>query len=394
MAVQVQFEGDKGVPEVDVDVYVNAASITPLEASNWGGVAGSIYRALASDPLSKKILENDWNIRGKKIKAGKAEVVKDEGGQPVKLQWPDTQAYLIHAGAPINNRADDEPKRAAQLKSAYFGILLEASKLQTTHRPIRVAIPPLGIGIYGNSPELSADAAYEALREFDAKYPDKHIAVSFPIFNTKDNSKDSQFKKALESKFGIEAEESPVPPRSKKPLIQSYKNKKEEAHKEKEEVILKGSKGNIKELYDQLNTKKNKKAFHITKLSLKGPAENPSKVHLEMKTREGNHTAYVQDTQNGLSYSLGKVIPQSETSKAVNNICYLAAHSAPPGTVFDLSKTPDDKLVQVYETLVEALKNKKDQNITIKVDPERLKALQAEKSLDTLFTVQEKRKLK
>lgn len=390
MGVQVQFEGDKGVPDIDVDVYVNAASITPLEASNWGGVAGSIYRALASDPLSKKILENDWNIRGKKIEAGRAEVVKDEGGQPVKLQWPDTQAYLIHAGAPMNNRADDEPARAEKLKSAYFSILLEASKLQTTHQPIRVAIPPLGIGIYGNSPELSADAAYEALREFDAKYPDKNIAVSFPIFNTKDNSKDSQFKKALESKFGIEVEEISAPRRTKKPLIQSYKDKQKEAEKE----ILTGSKGNIKELYKQLNTKQNKRAFHITKLSLKGPAENPNKLHLEMKTKKGTHDAYVQNTQHGLNYSLGKVIPESETSKAVNNICYLAAHSAPPGTVFDLSKTPDDKLVQVYETLLAALKNKKDQNITIKVDPERLKALQAEKSLDTLFTVREKRKLK
>ncbi|HRE30712.1 MAG TPA: hypothetical protein PLD88_01935, partial [Candidatus Berkiella sp.] len=113
---------------------------------------------------SQKIVNEDWQKHGKKIDAGKAAIVTDQKGIPAILDFNNGKsAFLIHASAPIAGTNKHDPLLINALKSAYRGILDEAHQLQQLNpaKSLIIACAPLGIGIYGNDPKVSAKAAFD-----------------------------------------------------------------------------------------------------------------------------------------------------------------------------------------------------------------------------------------
>ncbi|MCS5708330.1 hypothetical protein CC99x_005365 [Candidatus Berkiella cookevillensis] len=178
--------------DVAADIYVNAASVNPMSINSWGGFAG-VVRSNLTDPDSKKALEDDWSKRGTFIPVGTADFVKDTKGDPANLNWKDgKQGLLMHAGAPDSGT---DAQREEKLTAAYLDVLNKAHEQQKASgkSPLTVSCPPLGIGIYGNKPELSAKAAFKAQAQFSAQNPDAEINLNFGIF---DSGNDKKFEAA------------------------------------------------------------------------------------------------------------------------------------------------------------------------------------------------------
>lgn len=372
MGIQLGFEDGVGVPGMKADIYVNAASIStnpPLQPGKWGGVAGAIYKKLKNHTPSDEALKADWQRRGAHIGVGQADLVRDFSGKAIRLQWPQGPAYLIHAGAPMSS-AGNEAQRLKALESAYLGIFNQSKSLKIS--PLRIAVPPLGIGVYGNSPELSAQAAHNAMKKFNQDNADIELIVNFAIFEGK---KDKKFRKTLDSLYH---EEKRSEYEEYEPLVRTITPLHDQKRKGsgEETPIAKVSKGNIKELHQELSKKENMKMYNIHQISVEGPPENPTQLDLVIKTKNGTHHAYVKNVAGGLSYALGKVKPVNDTQDAIENICALAVNSSAPGTVFDLSNTPNEKLLEVHAALQEAIEARGDKSLTIKVNPERLEQLE------------------
>ncbi len=169
-----------GMFGADVDIYVNAASIAPGgKVTGWRGIAEEVVQRLkVGDP--KQV-----DTRGKAdfVKDAKGEIAKFNFGTKKKDGSPKTAA-LIHAGAPIAKKPPVTPKdreeEAEALKSAYLNILIEAEKL-TKGKPLSIAIPSLGTGIYGNAVEASAKAACDAVEEFKRVHSKSQLNIQFAV---------------------------------------------------------------------------------------------------------------------------------------------------------------------------------------------------------------------
>lgn len=92
-----------------------------------------------------------------------------------------------------------------QYKKAVKLALLDAIQLD---RPL--FIQPLGIGVYGWDPEEAAQLFVEVIKEVN---PAGKVSITIPLFDTKENSKDQQFKKAFQKFFNM---------RQEKPASQDY----------------------------------------------------------------------------------------------------------------------------------------------------------------------------
>ncbi|MCS5711687.1 hypothetical protein [Candidatus Berkiella aquae] len=183
--------------DIPADIYVNASSATTLEMNAWAGIAGQIRDNLSTP--SQKIVSEDWQKHGKKIDAGKATIVTDQKGVPAKLDLKNGKsAFLIHASAPIAGTNKHDPLLINTLKSAYRGILDEAHQLQqqNTAKSLTVACAPLGIGIYGNDPKVSAKAAFDAIQEFRQANPNAEVNLKFGNFG---GPKNNEFQSAFEA---------------------------------------------------------------------------------------------------------------------------------------------------------------------------------------------------
>lgn len=194
-------------PKEKVDVWVNAASISPLQVDNWGGVAGALRDQVKADATHYQELVNDWQNKNNQIAPGTADFVRDASGNPVQFSANQKNAYIIHAGAPMNSGDKVNPPPLSDtakqtLEDAYLNILEKIQQFNSSHpnKPLKsVAIPPLGVGIYNVKAEESAICAAHAIEKFNQKYPSAQLEITVPLYNVNNpnNSINRHFGEAL-----------------------------------------------------------------------------------------------------------------------------------------------------------------------------------------------------
>ncbi|MBN9288711.1 MAG: hypothetical protein BGO43_08660 [Gammaproteobacteria bacterium 39-13] len=179
--LSVDFE--HSILDIDADVYVNAASINPLSPTQWGGIAGAIYnKLLASD---QSVLQNHWNQIGQRVTAGKA-LFSENVGKAHQFSFSNGKnGLLIHAGSPMwNNDPRAHAMVKSQLTSAYLSILEKCHEYnKTANRKIsKIAVPPLGVGIYGIPAEVSAQCAVDAFKRFEQTNEGANLKMVFGLY--------------------------------------------------------------------------------------------------------------------------------------------------------------------------------------------------------------------
>lgn len=129
----------------DVDAIVNAANSSLL---GGGGVDGAIHRA-----AGPRLLEACRALRQTSLPRGLPP------GQAVSTPGFDLPArWVIHTVGPNRHAGQTDPE---VLESCYAQSLGEATRIGATS----VAFPAIGAGVYGWTPEESAEAARGALTD-------------------------------------------------------------------------------------------------------------------------------------------------------------------------------------------------------------------------------------
>lgn len=228
--VHIDFEHGLLDAQVKADAYVNAASINPLDVSDWENVAGAIYNSLPD--IEKKRLKNHWNKLGKKIPAGSALFAQDENGEPNRFNIGAQPGYIIHAGSP-QWALHKQKKVEDTLTHAYLEILnqVKAHNEKNPDKINRIAIPPLGIGIYHVPPEISAQCAYNAMTEF-SKNSNLDFEIVIPLFTGHDkNSADYKFGKKLKNLLKSTQKQKLAPDVPHPELVAHHKSEQEKNKK-------------------------------------------------------------------------------------------------------------------------------------------------------------------
>ncbi|MCS5712132.1 macro domain-containing protein [Candidatus Berkiella aquae] len=219
---QIAIDFDHGLLEVNANAYVNAASINRLPVPQWGGVAGAIARLLNSDN-DQQVLNSHWNSLGQCVTPGSAAFVSNPQGQPHLFQFGSNQGLLVHAGSPMWNQSPVQQTQIKnQLTAAYKEVLQKIHQYnQSSQQKVNtVAIPPLGIGIYGIPAEISAQCAFDALTEFYKQ--NASLKVIFPLRDGKNTaSNDYRFGQALKALLQNPTHQNVQQPVAK-PVVYAY----------------------------------------------------------------------------------------------------------------------------------------------------------------------------
>lgn len=321
------------------DVYVNAASIDGLDVDSWDGIAKAVRERLKKDESSDDILRKDWDDRIQKkrapIQAGDADFVYSGDGQPALLNWGnDQKAYLIHAGAPKDG---EEDTRYNNLYKAYFATLEKAhtQQLHSKKEPFTVACAPLGIGLYGNEPTLSARAAFEAQKDFFKKYPETKINLKFGIFD--ENSK--LFQNAY-VKFAQAFERNePLPP-----LTPARKKQAEKQTPLLQHGVINQTKTSVNEIHKLLQNEGFKKGHGISNaILIEASKDSPAelKIQLEAQGKDSKPLEYYikEKATGGVDYSVKANMSEEEAHAVIDNMCRLAVANAKPGAKFTVPDT-------------------------------------------------------
>ena len=200
-----------GLMSINAEAYVSASSIEQLPIQYWGGVAGSVRDYIKKNYTDHYfVLENEWKYNNEYIGVGTSRMVQiNTDGFPYLFG---DNFFIIHAGAPagaprtplenwpgqfsrelkIDNNSDLN-NIYNTLVNTYHSILIKIHRYNGwigRHKLIRtVAIPPLGIGIYGIDPKISAKALYNAINIYTKKY-NNELNIVIPIYKNIPGSND------------------------------------------------------------------------------------------------------------------------------------------------------------------------------------------------------------
>lgn len=163
MEIEV-WRGD--ITKLDVPAIVNAANSSLL---GGGGVDGAIHRAAGPGLFMECV-----KLRGCKV--GQAKVTR---GHKLPAEW------IIHTVGPYWRGGEHGEKEL--LTSCYAKSLALADELKAE----AVAFPAISTGIYRFPPELAAQIAVAAIREFEALSLKRAVLVAF------DESMEQTLKKAI-----------------------------------------------------------------------------------------------------------------------------------------------------------------------------------------------------
>lgn len=143
------------ITDMEVDAIVNAANTSLLRG---GGVCGAIFKKAGFD------LDKECKQIGH-CNTGEAVITN---GYNLKAK------YIIHTVAPIWNDYRNKDNREKLLKSCYYNVF----KLAIENNIKTIAIPCIGMGIYGCPIELGRDYAFEMAEKVEKKI-DKIYFVCF-----------------------------------------------------------------------------------------------------------------------------------------------------------------------------------------------------------------------
>lgn len=177
----------------EIDVWVNAASINSMEMNGWGGVAGALREKIKKEG-NIKIFSEDWKRYGKMIQKGTSRFVKDNLGNPVKII---NEKYIIHAGSPTNLDGNVLELIISAYKSIFENIYIfnnnHSEKIKS------VAIPPLGIGIYGVSADDSVRGLINAILFYSKRM---ELRVVIPLYEFNTNNSNTNFYNIFLARIG------------------------------------------------------------------------------------------------------------------------------------------------------------------------------------------------
>lgn len=173
----------------DIEAVVNAAN-ERLEKGS--GVCGAIFKAAGGG--ARKLQNECRKFNGCPL--GEARTTK---AYDLDSQWVD---YIIHAVGPDMRKTeryqDDPAKAEADLKNAYQSAMAEAQ----SYGMGKIAIPALSVGVFGFDSQRGVEIAAEAIREYQAKYPEAPDVV-FVVYHDGSDSQGTTQGEQLRSSMEI-----------------------------------------------------------------------------------------------------------------------------------------------------------------------------------------------